>query len=121
MTSSKDMQETIASRLETGMQFASYVFGAAGSFLGYQSGAIPQLPIVTSALNMGTQGINFGKSLVEKQSAHISSAVQYTESSINQLFQRIQQTGKESERLSHSVGEICEALKTAVQTLYSRI
>lgn len=121
MTSSKDMQETIASRLEAGMQYASYVFGAAGSVLAcYQPGTAPDLSMVNTAINVGTHGIHFGKSLVEKNVALINSAVQHTESTINQLFQRIQQTGKESERLSHSIGDICEALKTAIQTLYSR-
>ncbi|HSX13565.1 MAG TPA: hypothetical protein VLE96_04005 [Chlamydiales bacterium] len=122
ITPSKDLQETIASRLETGLQYASYVAGAAGGFLASSSGLLAEklASWATTGVNIAAQGIDFGKSFAEKQKSHSMADVQIAESQIHQRFQSIQQTAKEGERLTHTIAEICEALKASIHSLYSR-
>lgn len=123
LTSSQDMQETIASRLETGMQYASYVAGLAGYYLDGGTSTLTEklTSWATTGAALATQGIHFGQSFAEKQIRYTKADVQIAESQIQQRFQNIHQTAKESERLTHTIADIAEALKSAIQSLYTRV
>lgn len=120
MSESKEMQETIASRLEQGLQFASHAMNfAAGGYLAYNLSVIPQTAasIVSGVTGGCAKAIEFGKSFADKKSAHIRSDMQYSELSIHQIYQRLQQSAKEGERLSHSLGDTAQALKDMIHNL----
>ena len=126
MSSAKDMQEKIASRLETGMQCISAGLGFAGGISAIGSGVVTDgfsklSSWMAPAAGLGQRAIELKKSFVEKESSHIGAFLQKSESLIMQIYQRIRQTGKEAEKLVHTVGEICEAIKNAVYTLHQRV
>lgn len=127
MTRSKEMEDVIASRLEIGTQCTAIGLGLiGGAAAALQSSVVKDSiaktwPWASSALGFGPRTIEFKKSLVERQSAHINAFLQRSESLINQIYQRIHQTGKDAERLFHTVGEICESLKAAIYTQQMRI
>lgn len=122
-TDQSDMQEVIASRLESGLQYASYVAGAAGSYLACASGSVASqlATMAKSSMDFASSGIQFGQSFSEKRSKHILADIQNAESTIQQRFQNLHQTTKESERLTHTIADIVEALKSAIHSLYSRV
>jgi hypothetical protein len=122
-TDQSDLQEVIASRLESGLQYASYVAAAAGGYLASVSGSVAgQLTnMAKSGMDIASYGIQFGQSFSEKQTKHILADIQNAESNIQQRFQSLHQTTKESERLTHTIADIVEALKSAIQSLYSRV
>lgn len=139
MSSAKEMQEKIASRLEIGTQCVAAGLGlASGITAAVRSNAVtnsitkmgswisPEIsakisPWFAPVASMGQKAIELKKSFVEKQSSHIGAFLQQSESLIMQIFQRIHQTGKDAERLVHTVGDICEAIKQAVYTQHTRI
>lgn len=138
-TKSQEMQEKIASRLEIGTQSIGAGLGiASGITAAFGSSAVtnsmakmgtwisPQIserinPWIAPVAGLGQKAIELKKSFVEKQSSHIGAFLQQSESLIIQIYQRIHQTGKDAERLVHTVGDICEALKQAVYTQQMRI
>ncbi len=127
MTSSKEMEAKIASRLETGTQCTALGLGLAGGIASvFQSPVMRDSlakawPWTSSLLGFAPRTIELKKSFTERQSAHISASLQRSESLIMQIYQRIHQTGKDAERLFYSLGEICESLKSAIYTQQMRI
>lgn len=126
MSAAKDMQGVIASRLEIGMQCISAGLGIAGGISAIGSGAVSSgITKISSWMapfaGFGQKAIELKKSFVEKTSAHVNSHLQRSESLIIQIYQRIHQTGKDAERLIHTIGEICEAIKNAVYSLHTRV
>lgn len=126
MTSAKEMQEKIASRLEIGMQCASLGLGLVGGISAASSGVVTDVASQISSWiapfsGFGQTGIKIIHSSVEKESKHASCFLQQSESLITQIYQRIHQTGKDAERLVHTIGEICESIKNAVHSLYTRV
>ncbi len=130
ITPTNSLSETIASRLETGMQFVSYVSGLAGGYLAAKAPTVTSAVTswattgaswATTGMHLVTQGINFGQSFAERNIRYTQSDVQLTESQIQQRSQNIQQIAKESEKLTHTIAEIAEAVKSAIQLLDTRI
>lgn len=123
ITPSSPIQETIASRLEAGMQFASYVTGIAGGYLAASTTPVANTLTswFTTGMNLATGGINYAQSKTEEKAALIRSEVQIAESQIQQRFQNIHQITKESERLTHTIGALCELVKSTIYSLFSRV
>lgn len=126
MTQSNEMQEKIASRMEVGTQCVAAGLGALGAFSAYRNGTMTESMskvkswIASPSAVLFSKGFELKKSLFERQSKHISAFLMQSESLIMQIFHRIHQTSKDGERLVHTIGDICEALKQAISSLYTR-
>jgi hypothetical protein len=122
MTSSEDGQQAISAKLNTGMQWLSAGLNLAGTILSYQAGTLPKIgsDIYGTLGGIGLQAIDLKQAFIKKQTHDSSALLQQIESYIMQISYRLNDAGKESAKLLKSVGNICEAVKNAIQTLHPR-
>ncbi len=115
-------QEKIASSLETGMSWFSRGLSVAGGVAAFGAGAVQgvaQTAInVVSNLSGGLFGMQ--EASINKDASDIRASLQEKNASIAFLLQDTSHSGKDAERLAHTIGDVSETMKTIAETLNTK-
>jgi hypothetical protein len=128
-TTSQQIQERASRCLDMGNLCLSLGLGIAGGLWTHQAGSFLSGTVFKTqtasslfllGVKIGQGAIKFKVSLIEKETAKVSAALQKVQSYISQIFQRMRQSCKDAERILQTSSQVNETMQQVVASIHTR-